>query len=170
MTRASSVAASAGAVLEFPEKLVSGGQTGADRAALDFALAHGIATGGWVPKGRLAEDGAIPDRYVGLLETNSGDFALRTVLNVRDSDATLILSHGPLAGGSLLTLREAAATGRPLLHLDFDQLSFAEAADRLRAWLQALRPITLNVAGPRASHDPRIAAATERVLELALCK
>jgi hypothetical protein len=155
-------------VFEFLKKIVSGGQTGADRAALDFALGHGMAVGGWVPKGRLAEDGVIPDRYVGLVETDSADLAVRTVLNVRESDATLILSHGPLTGGSLLTRREAAATGRPLLHLDFEQLSLAEAADRLRAWLQELRPHTLNVAGPRASQDTRITAATQRVLELAL--
>jgi len=157
-------------VLEFPKKIVSGGQTGADRAALDFALGHGMAVGGWVPKGRLAEGGVIPDRYVGLIETDSAELALRTVLNVRDSDATLILSHGPLTGGSLLTLREAAATGRPLLHIDFNQLSLAEAAERLRAWLRELRPSTLNVAGPRASQDSRIAGTTERVLELALCE
>ena len=147
---------------------MSGGQTGADRAALDFALGHGMEVGGWVPKGRLAEDGVIPDRYVGLIETDSVEFALRTVLNVRDSDATLILSHGPLTGGSLLTLREAAATGRPVLHIDFDEVSLAEASARLRAWLQDRRPSALNVAGPRASQDSRIAAATERVLELAL--
>lgn len=155
-------------MLQFPKKIVSGGQTGADRAALDFALARGMAVGGWVPKGRLAEDGVVPDRYVGLLEADSADFALRTVLNVRDSDATLILSHGPLTGGSLLTAREAITTGRPLLHLDLDQLSLGEAATRLRTWLQKLRPNILNVAGPRASHDSGIAAATERVLDLAL--
>ena len=92
------------------EKIVSGGQTGADRAALDFARANGLGIGGWVPRGRLAEDGLIPEDYLGLLEADSTDPAVRTALNVRDSDATLILSHGPLTGGSLLTLQEATGS------------------------------------------------------------
>jgi hypothetical protein len=75
-------------------KIVSGGQTGADRAALDVAIGLGIATGGWVPRGRRAEDGAVPGRYVGMDETESPDYAERTRLNVRDSDATLILAFG----------------------------------------------------------------------------
>src|SRR5262245_22193583 len=150
------------------ERIVSGGQTGADRAALDFALANGIPIGGWVPKGRLAEDGRIPDRYAGLVETESADPAVRTARNVRDSDATLILSHGPLTGGSLRTLQEANRAGRPVLHLDLDGSDLSDAAARLRRWLAALRPKTLNVAGPRASQDPRIAAATDVILSTSL--
>jgi len=151
-----------------PTKIVSGGQTGVDRAALDFALARGLRVGGWLPRGRLAEDGAVPDRYPGMLETGSEDPAIRTALNVRDSDATLILSHGPLTGGSLLTYQEATRACRPLLHLDLDRLSVGAAAAQLRAWLARVRPATLNVAGPRASEDARIAAATETVLGAAL--
>jgi Circularly permutated YpsA SLOG family len=150
------------------ERIVSGGQTGADRAALDVALECGIPIGGWVPKGRLAEDGRIPDRYVGLVETRSPDPAVRTARNVRDSDATLILSHGPLDGGSLLTHDEATRGGKPVLHLDLEELDVAAAADRLRAWLAVIRPGSLNVAGPRASRDPRIAAETGAVLRAAL--
>ena len=150
------------------ECIVSGGQTGADRAALDFALAHGLRVGGWVPRGRLAEDGPIPARYPGLRETGSADPAVRTVRNVRGSDATLIVSHGPLTGGSRLTLEEATRAGKPALHLDLDAIGRAAAAGRLRDWLAAVRPRILNVAGPRASHDPRIAAATEALLEEAL--
>jgi hypothetical protein len=149
-------------------KIVSGGQTGADRAALDFALANGFRAGGWVPRGRLAEDGPIPERYPGLAESDSADPAVRTALNVRDSDATLLLSHGPLAGGSLLTLREATRRGRPVLHLDLDRISPASAERQLRRWLAEVRPRTLHVAGPRASEDPRIAAATLAVLGAAL--
>jgi hypothetical protein len=149
------------------EKLVSGAQTGADRAALDFAMANGIAIGGWVPRGRLAEDGRIPDRYPGLREADSAEPAVRTALNVRDSDATLILSHGPLKGGSLLTLREASRIGRPVLHLDLDRISPEQAGAQLRGWLEARRPGILNVAGPRASSDPRIGAATQAVLAAA---
>jgi Circularly permutated YpsA SLOG family len=150
------------------EKIVSGGQTGADRAALDFALANGIPIGGWVPRGRRAEDGRIPDRYPGLIETGSADPAVRTARNVRDSDATLILSHGPLAGGSLFTLNAATRAGKPALHLDLDQLDAAAAAERLRSWLAERDPRVLNVAGPRASQDPRIAAATAVILAAAL--
>lgn len=150
------------------ERIVSGGQTGADRAALDFALANGIRIGGWVPRGRFAEDGRIPDRYPDLVETGSADPAVRTARNVRDSDATLILSHGPLDGGSLLTFQEATRASKPVLHLDLDQIDPAAAAAHLRSWLAALRPNTLNVAGPRASRDPRIAAATGVVLAAAL--
>jgi hypothetical protein len=117
-----------------------------------------------VPRGRLAEDGRVPDLYPGLVEAASPDPAVRTALNVRDSDATVILSHGPLRGGSLLTLEEASRTGKPVLHLDLDQLSTADAAERLRTWLEERRPAVLNVAGPRASGDPRIAAATRAVL------
>jgi hypothetical protein len=149
-------------------KIVSGGQTGADRAALDFALANGIAVGGWVPKGRLAEDGRIPDRYPGLVETGSADPGVRTARNVRDSDATLIVSHGPLDGGSLLTLQEAKRLSRPVLHLDLDRENPAAAAARLRSWLAEVGPAVLNVAGPRASKDPRITAATGEVLAEAL--
>src|SRR5262249_22632802 len=139
------------------EKIVSGGQTGADRAALDVALASGLEVGGWVPRGRLAEDGRIPDRYPGLVETDSADPSVRTAATVRDSDATLILSHGPLAGGSRLAQREAEQSAKPLLHLDLDRVSEAAAAARLRGWLAAVAPRTLNVAGPRASEDPGIA-------------
>jgi hypothetical protein len=151
-----------------PKKIVSGGQTGADRAALDFALASGRDLGGWLPRSRLAEDGRVPDRYRGMRETRSADPAVRTARNVRDSDATLILSHGPLAGGSLRTLQEALRTGKPVLHLDLDLETEAAAAARLRGWLADLRPHTLNVAGARASEDPRIALATATVLREAL--
>jgi hypothetical protein len=74
-----------------------------------------------LPKGRLAEDGPIPERYSGLVETPSSEPAVRTSLNVRDSDATLIVSHGPLTGGSLLTLEEARRWRKPVLHLDLHE-------------------------------------------------
>ena len=147
---------------------MSGGQTGADRAALDVALACGLEVGGWVPRGRLAEDGVIPGHYPGLVETDSDDPDVRTTCNVRDSDATLIVSHGALAGGSLFTLHEAERQDKPVLHLDLDVETEVVAAARLLAWLTTVRPATLNVAGPRASKDPRIARATESVLRLAL--
>ena len=87
------------------DRIVSGGQTGADRAALDVAVELAIDCGGWVPRGRLAEDGVIPDRYAGLVEADDERPAVRTALNVRDSDATLILSHGELTGADFVTFR-----------------------------------------------------------------
>ena len=149
-------------------KIVSGGQTGADRAALDVAMGLGLEVGGWVPKGRLAEDGPIPGHYPDLVETDSTDPAVRTAWNVRDSDATLIVSHGRLSGGSRLTLEEATRRGRPVLHLDLHELDAASATARLRAWLAGGNPRVLNVAGPRASHDPTIDAAVASLLQSAL--
>lgn len=149
-------------------RIVTGGQTGADRAAFDVALELGLRIGGWVPRGRMAEDGPIPERYSGLMETDSDDPAVRTGLNVRDSDATLILSHGPLTGGSLLTLQEARRHGRPVLHLDLSAEGLADAAARAARWLAEVQPAVLNVAGPRASGDPGIAAATRALLRAVL--
>ena len=148
--------------------VVSGGQTGVDRAAWDVAVELGLPIGGWVPKGRLAEDGTIDARYGGLREADSTDPAVRTRLNVRDSDATLIISRGPLTGGSLLTFREAGRLGRPVFHLDLAEDPPADAVTRLRAWLQGVRPKTLNVAGPRASGDPGIGELAAAVLREAL--
>jgi len=130
-----------------PVKIVSGGQTGVDRAALDAALELGLAVGGWCPRGRLAEDGPIPSRYP-LQETDSTDYPRRTELNVTDSDGTLILSRGPLNGGTLLTRRLAECHGKPLLVVDLgDRVDAGLVADWVRQ--QGLR--VLNVAGPRES-------------------
>ena len=148
--------------------IVSGGQTGVDRAALDVAAAHGLASGGWVPRGRRAEDGVIPPRYTGLREAGTTDPAVRTALNVRDSDATLILARGALTGGSRLTKEEALRRGRPVLHLDVGALDRAAAVVRLRQWLHDVDPEVLNVAGPRASHDPEIGALAAWLLAAAL--
>ncbi len=138
-----------------PRKIVSGGQTGVDRAALDVALDLGLPCGGWCPRGRLAEDGAIAGRYP-LRETAGADYAERTRLNVRDSDATLVLTRGRPAGGTALTLRLARAMGRPLMVVDFG--SGAAAAHRVRAWIDAKGIATLHVAGPRESTVPGIHA------------
>ena len=99
------------------KKIISGGQTGADRAALDFAIDHGIPHGGWVPKGRLAEDGPLDPKYR-LRETDSEDHSIRTEKNVLDSDGTLILFYNELSGGSLLTLELARKHDRPVLTID----------------------------------------------------
>jgi len=138
------------------EQIWSGGQTGVDRAALDVALELGILHGGWIPTGRLAEDGIIPSKYDRLQETGSPDYAVRTVRNVRDTDGTLLISWGPLSGGSLQTREAADQLGKPLLHLDLTDTPHDAAVHRVRRWLASLPPPTrLNVAGPRASGWPQ---------------
>jgi Circularly permutated YpsA SLOG family len=147
------------------QRIVSGGQTGADRAALDVGLALGLDVGGWVPLGRLAEDGTIPSNYPGLIEAATNDPSLRTRLNVRDSDATLILSHGELAGGSKLTKEIAAELGKPWKHVDLASRTSDATIHEIQHWLAAVNPRVLNIAGPRASEDPDIYAAARVVLQ-----
>lgn len=134
-----------------PVCLVTGGQTGVDRAALDAALALGIAVGGWCPAGRWAEDGPIPARYP-LRETDGADPAERTQLNVRDSDGTLVLSPGEVEGGTALAAETARALGRPLLVVPPRPDAVSGAAD----WARANGVRTLNVAGPRESEAPGV--------------
>ncbi len=145
-------------------RIVSGGQTGVDRAALDVALALGLACGGWCPRGRRAEDGRIPARYP-LRETRSRDYRVRTEANVRAADATLILAEGPLTGGTALTLRLARHLGRPVRVVD---LAVAPDPATLEPWLRARGVRTLNVAGPRESQRPGIGVRARRWLEAAL--
>jgi hypothetical protein len=142
----------------------SGGQTGVDRAALDAARELGLPTGGWVPRGRRAEDGVIPDTYHGLWETESDDYGVRTSWNVRDCDATLIVCRGPLAGGSAYTRDEAVRLGRPWLALDLNTLLVDAAVEIARAWLAGVGGSRLNVAGPRESAAPRICEQARGVL------
>ena len=145
-------------------RIISGGQTGADRAALDFAIWENIPHGGWVPKGRRTEAGPLPQRYR-LREMPTDRYEARTEQNVRDSDGTLILSRGPLEGGSGLTRQMAERHGKPFFHADMARLSVSAAKAAIRPWLDGHGIGTLNVAGPRASEDPRIYAITLRLLE-----
>ncbi len=135
-------------------RIISGGQTGVDRAALDVAIALGIPHGGWCPRGRAAEDGRIPERYQ-LQETDAADYPVRTERNVRDSDATLIVCRGGPSGGTELTLRLAQQRRRPCLVADLDAVASPAAAAE---WLRANGVEVLNVAGPRESQCPGIAA------------
>ncbi|CAN5896666.1 putative molybdenum carrier protein [soil metagenome] len=144
--------------------LISGGQTGADRAAMDVALAWGIDVRGWVPRGRVAEDGVIAERYPGLRETASADPAERTRLNIQDADGSLIISHAPLQGGSLLALETALQLPRPVLHLDLSRVGMGEAVTECAEWIRAHRIAVLGVGGPRASEDPHIYDATVMLL------
>ena len=145
-------------------KIISGGQTGADRAALDFAIKHNIPYGGWVPKGRKTEDGRLPDHYQ-LQEMPSGDYSKRTKQNILDSDGTLIVSHGFLTGGSALTEFLAEEHNKPCLHIDLNLLSMQEAAWIIHKWIQSHKLKVLNVAGPRAGKDSKIYEATMNLLE-----
>lgn len=146
-------------------KIVSGGQTGADRAGLDWALAHGFSTGGWCPKSRRAEDGSVPARYP-LEETPSEDYAERTLWNVRDSDGTAIFTvDRGLNGGSRLTAEEAIRLRKPWIHLDERTPS---AAARLRRFLEEHRIRVLNIAGSRGSREPGVARFVWLTLEEAL--
>ena len=134
------------------KKLVSGGQTGVDRAALDVGIALGLPIGGWCPKGRRAEDGVIDGIYP-LRETDRNEYDHRTELNVRDSDGTLIVAGGELSGGTALTDRSTKHYGRPCLIVDPDD---PEAGDRIVTWIVQCKVSVLNVAGPRESNAPGI--------------
>jgi hypothetical protein len=151
--------------------IVSGGQTGADRAALDFAIRHGLAHDGWCPRGRLAEDGPLDERYQ-LRQSPSRKYAQRTEWNVRDSDATVVFSmDSEVQGGTALTIGLAERLGRPWLHLvggDLSPAIVAESARRLIAFLEEHRVARLNVAGPRSSQAPEVANFVDQVLVAAI--
>jgi len=144
-------------------RLISGGQTGVDRAALDWAINHRVEHGGWCPRGRRAEDGQIPMRYQ-LVETESPGYAERTKRNVRESDATLILNIGALEGGTLLTQRIAAGAGKPFLVVHLDAPDRAAELRRILEWLGSAAFLVLNVAGPRESSRPGIYSMTYATL------
>ena len=156
--------------------IVSGGQTGADRAALDFAIEQGIAHRGWCPRGRLAEDGRIEAIYA-LQETPARKYSQRTKWNVRDSDATVVFTIASrVTGGSSLTLGLARRFAKPVLHLSRDALMESHgnvetanhaAAELLLRFLDEYAVRTLNVAGPRESQEPEIGEFVAGVLQLA---
>ena len=151
-------------------RIVTGGQTGADRAALDFAVRHGVPYGGWCPRGGWAEDrprppGLLAD-YPALRETATADPAERTALNVRDGDATLVVVDARVGGpspGTSATLASARELGRPWRVID---VSDGRAPAQLRAFLDDLADdATLNVAGARESESPGLYARTGALLE-----
>ena len=167
------------------ERIVSGGQTGADRGGLDAAINRGVAHGGWGPKGRLSEDGKIPPEYE-LEEMSSKEYIKRTEANVVDSDATLIFTYGPPTGGTKATLIFCEEHSRPYLVVDLKALNKEQSASFVRAWLEALatnddpcntdrvaeqRPSygeaslrVLNIAGSRESKQPGIQIAVAEVM------
>jgi Circularly permutated YpsA SLOG family len=140
-----------------PARIISGGQTGVDRAGLDAAIALGIEHGGWCPRGRMSEDGTIPSRYE-LTEIRERDYRVRTEKNVLESDATLILIETQLRSGTALTKRFCVDHGVRYLVVNIAK----ERPERVASWLSELKPAILNVAGPRESSHPGI---QERAME-----
>ncbi|MGY8641970.1 MAG: putative molybdenum carrier protein [Verrucomicrobiales bacterium] len=146
-------------------EIISGGQTGADRAGLDWALANRVAHSGWCPAGRFSEDGPIESRYL-LTETPSEGYAQRTEWNVRDSDGTVIFSvDSQLRGGSSLTRDLAKKWHRPCLHLS--QLKTKNPVETLVEFVESNFIQKLNIAGPRESSEPEIAIYLTEVLDAA---
>lgn len=143
--------------------IISGGQTGADQAALDAAITLGIPHGGWLPKGRKTEAGPLPLRYQ-LRELGSSRYRERTEKNILSACGTLIFSFGPLAGGSALTEALAIRHGRPFLHIDFELIEKKQAAEVVEQWVSSMALKVINVAGPRASSEPRIYQAVYSLL------
>lgn len=140
----------------FPlRKIVSGGQTGVDRAALDAAIFLELEHGGWCPLGRRAEDGRIDSIY-NLQETSERDYVVRTEQNVIDSDGTLVLYSGAVTGGTLLTVNLAKRHGRSLLLVDLNRSDDSNRIHDFLQWIQDSNIHVLNVAGPRESSCPGI--------------
>ena len=142
------------------EKIISGGQTGVDRAALDVAIFLEIEHGGWCPKNRLAEDGQVPAHYQ-LRETDSDEYAVRTERNVVESDGTLVLYFSALTGGSRLTANLARRWKKPNLVVDLNENPEVKT---VQDWIRRHGIRSLNVAGPRESSVPGINRLAEKFL------
>jgi len=149
------------------KKIISGGQTGADRAGLDVAIKHIISHGGAIPKGRMTESGVLDPKY-NLEEMSTKSYPKRTEKNVVDSNGTVILTHGKLPGGSLLTRKKAIQHDKPILHLDMSTMDIDAAVGLLKAFIDENWIDILNVAGSRASKDSEIYSKTFGVVEGAI--
>lgn len=149
------------------EKIVSGGQTGADQAALDAAIKHGVPHGGWIGDARRTESGPLDSRYQ-LRIIPGGKYVDRTEKNVEDSDGTLIISHGRLDGGSEYTKDMAIKHHRPWVHIDLNHTCMPDAVQDICLWLKKHNIRTLNVAGPRLSKDALIYDGVFRLMEAVL--
>ena len=148
------------------EKIISGGQTGAERAALDVAIKFNIPHGGWIPKGRKTEDGRLPDRYQ-LQEMPTSSYPSRTEQNVLDADGTLIFSRGEPTGGTRYTRIAALKHRKHLLHIDLNIATSYDAASLIVSWIRLQNIKIINVAGPRASKDRHMYADVYRILNMA---
>ena len=148
-------------------KIISGGQTGVDRAALDVALRHGIECGGWCPAGRLDEFAKIPDHYP-IQELQGGSFTERTLQNVKDSDGTVIIYPVELRGGTEQTVRFCVELKRPDELIDASKLSAEGAAKLIGDFVRKNKIGILNVAGPRQSEWPEGYAYASRAVDIFL--
>lgn len=147
------------------EKLISGAQTGADRAALDVAIRHGFPHGGWCPKGRKAEDGPIGGQYQ-LTETPSASYLQRTEWNVRDTEGTVVFTlAAKVTGGSLRTIEFAKKHKKPWLHISKTSGGYEDRASRLQRFVDENGILTLNVAGSRESKEPGLHRWVMQVIE-----
>ncbi|MCK5509161.1 MAG: putative molybdenum carrier protein [Desulfobacterales bacterium] len=146
------------------KKIISGGQTGADRGAIDAAIKYSYPYGGWIPKGRLTEYGPLPDEYQ-LKEMPTKNYPARTEKNVLASDGTAIITHGKLTGGSALTKKLAKKHERPYLHINLNEIPAFLASSEINAWINENNIEILNVAGSRASKDPQIYEDTICIVE-----
>jgi len=147
------------------KKIISGGQTGADRAALDVAIKFNFEHGGWIPKGRRTEEGPLPVKYQ-LKEMDTNDYRERTKQNIVDSHGTVIISRGNLTGGSKLTQSFAIVIGRPICYIDLLIAEEFEASIILKSFIMENNIQILNVAGPRLSHHPGIYMDVKTILEV----
>jgi hypothetical protein len=152
-------------------KIISGGQTGADRGGLDAAIEKGVDHGGWCPKGRYAEDGTISEKYQ-LTETTDFGYLTRTKRNVAESDATVVFTFGPARTGSRKTIDFAKELKKPHLHVNLFQTSNEVAAEKVIDWLSKTfkDDIILNVAGSRESTREGIGEITKEIIKLVLIK
>jgi len=151
-------------------KIISGGQTGVDRAALDAAMALHMEYGGSIPRGRKAEDGPISTKYAYLHELETDRYEVRTERNVMDATATLIFTVGTPTDGTAATIGFTRKHGRPCVIIDLKEKSDDEAIMLVKDWLSEIRPDILNVAGPRESKEPGIHARTYTILKQALSR
>lgn len=150
--------------MKFPiQKIISGGQTGVDRAALDWAIQLNIPHGGWCPKGRLACDGIIDERYM-LQETESSGYRQRTKRNVADADGTVIFNMGDLDGGTLQTVKFAMTQMKPFVVIQIDDVPLSEAVELFSSWVEMNKISSLNFAGPREEKRPGIYALVGKFL------
>ena len=147
--------------MKYPNKIISGGQTGVDRAGLDAGIEAGLPVGGYVPKGRLSEDGVVPDIYP-MTELKSKDYKSRTRKNVMESDGTLICNMGAMVGGTALTAKIALENRKPLLIIQLDQ---DYQLDDVTAWLNENQIRVLNIAGPRESKRPGVYAKSKEFID-----
>ena len=152
-----------------PSKVISGGQTGADRAGLDAALHFSIPHGGWCPKGRRSEDGPISKRYK-LQETEESGYVMRTIFNAEEADGTIIFAYNPNSPGTRCTVQALDEADRPYILLDLNGVPIEEAITYVVDFIRRFQVEVLNIAGNRESSAPGITDQVRRILLEAFSK